>query len=196
MVLAGTSLLIPHAAQAASSVILEPPAAPVGPGTTFSFFIRLNGSTALMAYDLDVRIDPEPGALGSVMADVAQTNLYPAQNLIEQGGNGLHPAFSTVESLLPDNPGVSVAGLDNSFQALAVPGPGQDVLAQIFMTASADAFGEFKISLADSSELIINGTELEDFDPALITVQVPEPSTIALLAGFAMAGWGRRRRRC
>ncbi|MCB9850383.1 MAG: hypothetical protein H6817_06725 [Phycisphaerales bacterium] len=160
-------------------------------GNTFSFLVRIAGTTAIAGYDLDLRINPVAGSTGSLMGNVALTNLYLSENLIEQGGNGV--GGSLIQSLMPANPGLLVEAFDLNFAAVAVPGPGQDVLAEVFLTASGNASGDFEIELGPNTLLAIDANSSEDYEPALVTVNIPEPGYLGILSGLAALLMRRRR---
>ena len=167
------------------------------PGDTFSFLVRISGTTALAGYTVDLRVTPQAGSTGEIVGDASLSNFHAVDNLIAQGGNGLHATFSTIESLLPANPGLLINGLDAAFMATAIPGPGQDVLAEVVMTASNDAFGDFEVSLGDDTALLVDGNEShnEPYPPAMITISIPEPGYLGMLAGLSLGALRRRRKR-
>jgi len=181
-------------AQATSTIIIEDPIGPIFPGDTFSFLIRISGATALAGYTVDLRVTPQPGAVGTLTGQHLMSNFYSSQNLIAQGGMGLHPTFSTIQSLQPANPGLLITAVDSTFLPHAVPGPGKDVLAQVFFTASGNAFGDFVVSLGDDTILAIDGVQEEDYPPAQITIRIPEPGYLGILSGMAALCLRRRRK--
>jgi hypothetical protein len=167
------------------------------PGETFSFLIKLSGSQALAAYQFDLLVTPQPDSFGSVTGNpLPMSNFYSSENLFAQGGMGVHSGLSSIQSLMPADPGLFVKAFDSSFTALAAPGPGQDVLAQISMTASADALGDFLVSLGDDTFLAIDSQTQEVHDPnTTMTIRVvPEPGYLGILSGLAVVFLRRRRK--
>lgn len=184
-------------AQALSTIIIEEPTPPVLPGDTFSFLVRISGSTPLVAYTVDLRVTPHPGAAGSIVGNAMLSNFYPSANLFTIGGNGIDAGYSGIDSQLPSNPGLMINALDSSIVATAVPGAGQDVLAEVVMTASLDALGDFDVWLGPGTTLVVDGNEAnnEPYPPALITIHVPEPGYLGVLAGIAITAVRRGRKR-
>jgi len=182
-------------AAATSTIIIEDPAGPIFPGDSFSFLVRIEGSVALAGYDVELEVTPLPGSTGTIMGNATLSNFYAGQNLLAQGGGGLHSTYSTITSLMPENPGLFIKAVDATFTAIAIPAPEQDVLAEVHFTASGDAFGEFQVALGDETLLAIDGTDQEDFPPAMITIRIPEPGYLGVLSGLALLLWGRQRKR-
>jgi hypothetical protein len=157
-------------AAATSTIIIEDPLGPTLPNDTFSFLVRLEGSTAISGYQFDLLITPQPGALGSVVGNpLPMSNFYASENLFTQAGGGLHEGF------------------DATFLATAIPGPGEDVLAEISVTASADARGDFLVSIGDETQLAIDGSHEEPYVPSQMTIHIlPEPGCLGILSGLAL----------
>jgi len=165
------------------------------PGEQGWFLIKIQGDQGLTGYDLDVEINPVGGATGTLSANAALTNYYPSQNLISQGGGtGFHPSLSSITSLQPENSGVLIKAVNQALTPTLPPIPDvNDVLAQVYLDASLDAYGQFEISLGDQTDLFIDGTQDEEFTSAIVTITVPEPGYLGILSGLAVLALRRTR---
>lgn len=138
------------------------------------------------------------GATGSVSVDVSLTNFFDSQNLITAAGLTRDPSFSLILPSGVNGAFISTNTNDGS-TTLATSGV-NDVLAQLFFSASADASGQFAIQLGAGSALSDGQGFAVDFDftPGTITVQngpvVPLPTPVALGA-VGLLGVATRRRR-
>ncbi len=177
------------AAGSTESIEVEPlSTAMVSGGTAEVLFLIQNNTTALLGYSLDVEIEPIAGAMGTVTVDVSATNFFEVQNLITAGGAELHPDFSVI--IDPGDGGVFVNAItsDNS-TVLAADGI-NDVLAQVFFDASADACGDFVIQLGPASALA-DGDAFPvpfGFTPGMISVRAPPCPADLTSDGIVNAG--------
>jgi hypothetical protein len=133
-------------------IVPQEPATFATPGGTASllFLIRSN-TTPLLGYSLAIEVVPQGNATGSVTADLVATNFFDSRNLITAGGATRDPFFSVIT----DNGkgGVFINTItDDDSTVLASDGV-NDVLAQVFLDASADACGIWSIRLGQGSAL-------------------------------------------
>jgi len=184
------------ASASAEMIFVEPEATTMLPGETQSVLFRLSeNDTPLFGYSLDVRFAPGPGATGSIDADVAQTNFFDESNLISAGGAERDPDFSVIQPAGDGGVFISTNTEDGS-TVLAEEGV-NDVLAQVFFTASSDALGEFIPVLTDNGTALSDGQGFPvdfDFSGGSITV-IPAPAGGFALLGAAVAGLAPRRSR-
>ena len=164
------------------------------------FRIRPN-STPLLGYSLDVDIVPIMGSTGSVTADVALTNFYLGENLIEDDPSAtLHPLFSLI--LDPGDGGVFVNAITEDFTVpVTAVADTNDVLAEVIFNASAFADGDFTIQLGPATALADANADAVayDFTPRTLTVTscladfdadgtVRVPDLIILLGAWGFCG--------
>ncbi len=133
-------------------IIVEPVASIVAPGGTVSVLVLIRSNTTpLLGYSLDVDVVPGPMAVGTLTADVVATNFFDSQNLITAGDATRDPLFSVI--LDGGDGGVFINTItDDNSTVLAVDGV-NDVLAEVVLTASFDADGDFTIQMGAASAL-------------------------------------------
>ncbi len=142
--------------------------------------IREN-STPLVSYSLNVDVEPVGDAVGALSADIAETNLFPARNLIETDpDDSLDPVFSVISD--PGDGGVFINAQSLSGTPVALAQPGfSDVLAEVVFDVPPDALGTFRVSLGTGSTLF-NGANEVPFDTQFLDlIVVPEPVSAILL---------------
>lgn len=163
-------------------------------GEAFSALVLISDAVeSLVGYTVSVRVVPQDGATGTITRDVASSNFFEAQNLIEQGGDTLDPNLSVI------GPGTGGAVFFNALTASLNPVPPavvgvSDALAQAWFNVSEDASGDFEIVLGSSTVLLDGNSNPVpfDFETVKITV-VPEPMTVLLAATGFVAMLLRRR---
>ncbi len=181
-------------ADATTVITLDPPATPAAPDTTFKFLVRISGTDPIAAYTLDLRVIPQAGATGTVTGNAAESNYYEAENLIANGsaGGGISTTFSSIGQ---SGNGLLINVVDSAFTATAVPGAGQDVLAEVAFDASADAFGDFRFELGGLTVLATDGGQSHPFESVLLTLNIPEPASLGLLGTAGLLLIHHRRRK-
>ncbi len=154
----------------------------------------------LLGYSLDVDLTPADEAVGAVTGNINLTNFFESKNLITACvcDAELHPDFSVI--IDPGDGGVFVNAITADNSTVLAVNDINDVLAEVFLDASADACGDFLVELGPASALSdAEGFPVPyDFDPAMVRVRAascPEdldcggnvgPFDLALLLGF----WG------
>ena len=183
----------------AESVAIQSLNLGISAGGSASTLFTLGGSvTPLFGYSLAIDIVALSGSTGSVSVDTSLTNFFDSQNLITAAGLTRDPSFSLILPSGVNGAFISTNTSDGS-TVLATPGV-NDVLAQLFFKASADASGQFAIQLGAGSALS-DGQGFPvafDFAPGTITIQsgpiVPLPAPVALGAAGLLGVATRRRR--
>jgi len=157
-------------------IIVEMPISTAFPGQTVSvLFLLRDNTTPLSSYTVDVDIVSEPGAVGTVTANVGLTNFFDQQNFITASGATRDPFFSAIV----DNGtgGVSVTTNTNDFSTVLAIDDMNDVLAQVFFDVPQDALGDFTVQLNAQSALLDGNIASVSFvtTPGTIRVLVPPP---------------------
>lgn len=166
-------------------IIVEAPTTTALPGQTVSvLFLLRDNTTPLSGYTVDVDIAPEPGADGTVTANVGLTNFFDQQNLITAGGATRDPLFSVIA----DNGtgGVSVTTFTDDFSTVLAVDDVNDVLAQVFFDVPLDALGDFTIQLNPSSTLVDGIGASVTFASTPGTIRVLDPATIPTVSEWGM----------
>ena len=191
---------------AADHVGFEQPTMEVIPGQPFSMLaLMTQNTTPLRFYSLDFEVLPQPGATGKLVGDDAASNFYLTQNLIKQGGGTLSPVSQVIQNTMDahGNRGLVVNGMTLAEDNVAPAVSGvSDVLAQLVFDVSSDASGFFTIQLDELGSTLLHrvsdGPPPTDqkvpFTHSSVTIEiVPEPGSLALLAGAAcLLSWRRR----
>lgn len=181
-----TSTPIPHirldqvtAAISSEEIIIEPVSLNVPPGAEASvLFLIRNNVTPLLGYSLDIQFVPEPGTTGDIIANVTATNFYDFRNIITAGGATRDPFFSVIQA--SGSGGVFVNTItDNNSTVLATPSV-NDLFVQVFIDASTDACGFFRIELGPSTALSDSiGSPIPfTFNPGTIALEDTDGDTV------------------
>ena len=182
-----------------STIIVATPSASVfAPGQTGSVVFHLSDlATPLFGYSLDVLFAAQPGATGSLHADVAMTNFSDANNLITAAGATRDPFFSVI---LPTANGVFLSTNTDDLSAVSLTPGVNHVLAEVVFTVSNDALGSFSIDLGLGTALANSLGFAAPFEFAPITIDVvaqvvplPPAASLGALGLALLAGTGRRR---
>jgi len=185
----------------AETIVFDPGSVSMAAGASDSALIKLaDNTTPLLGYSLIVDITATAGATGSVTVDLGLTNFFDSFNLITAAGASRDPDFSVIAGTGDGEAFISTNTSDLS-TVMATPGV-NDVLAQVFFRASADASGEFLITLGAGSALsdAARFAVPFSFEPMTIIVGdgtpiIPLPAPAALaLAGLSPLAVRRRRR--
>jgi len=155
------------------------------PGTTSSFLLLLSDDrTPLFGYSMDIAFAGRDEFSGSVSGNVGLTNFYDGENVITAGGVARHPLFS--EILASRDGGVFISTNTIDLSTILARAGTNDVLAQVFFDVSADAQGDFEMTLGPASALSGAGVNIPfSFETAVIHV-VPEPGSLVLMALVAL----------
>jgi len=165
-------------------------------------------TTPLFGYSLDIDIAPAAGATGAVSVDLSLTNFFDSMNLITAAGATRDPLFSAISDTGDGGAFLSTNTADLS--TVTASAGFNDVLAELVFTSTADASGDFTVSLGPVSALsdALGFPVAFTFAPLTITVGaaspppppppgqiVPLPTPFALtLAGLTPVALLRRRR--
>lgn len=160
----------------------------VPPGGSGSFRMLLSDSqTPVSGYTLDIEFIARSGVSGSVTADVGSSNFFDSQNLFTAGGESRDPSFSSITA----SPGggiviTTISGSGNGVTALIDV---NDVLAEVFVTASPDALGIFDVVLSGGTALSDESGDPILYGTSLGWINVPAPGIPVLALGFLLH-WG------
>ncbi len=135
-------------------ILIKDPITLANPGQTVSVRINLhNNATPLFGYSVAMRAVPSASATGSVAVNVAQTNFFPSRHLIlaDPGGAPLDPIFSVIQPWSGTGVFINANTADGSTVS-AAPNI-NDMFAEVFFTASADASGVFQLQLGAATAM-------------------------------------------
>lgn len=179
------------AAADAEVISWEMNSAEVLPDQTTSGLVKLSDSTtALFGYSLAIEVTPIGGATGTLAVDLALTNFFDARNLITAAGSERDPVFSII---LPTSDGAFISTNTADFSGVTAATGVNDVLAQVFFRASANATGSFEVRLATGTALSDTQGFPVDFSSSPIAIRVvPSPGVAVMMLPVALM---RRRRR-
>ena len=152
----------------------------VDPGSRLSVLALLeNNDTPLIGYTLNVDVDTLDGAVGTVTVDVSATNFFQERNLIANSAaagceaESLHAVSSVIGN--PMDGGVFLNGLSASETPVCTAVAGvNDVLAEVVLDVSRDAFGPFRIRLRQHTEprARIDGTVVTRRQAAVYPIEI------------------------
>jgi len=166
-------------------IIVEAPITTAFPGQAVSvLFLLRDNTTPLSGYTVDVDIVADPGAVGTVTANVGLTNFFDQQNLITAGGATRDPLFSVIGE--NGTGGVSVTTFTDDFSTVLAVDDVNDVLAQVFFDVPLDALGDFTIQLNPSSTLVDGIGASVTFTSTPGTIRVLDPATIPTVSEWGM----------
>ncbi len=154
----------------------------VASDSTFFVIARLsNNDDPLVAYSLDLIAQPQSGAIGSMVGNASSSNFLAPFNVISQGGGQLDPLLSFIVDTIGD--GVFFNAVNEGFEPVMPAAPGvNDGLALAAFDVSPGASGNFTIRLGIASVLVGETFTPVPFETRTLTVFVPEPGTLALVA--------------
>lgn len=169
------------------TIRLEPERIEIQPGTTQSFLVILESNTIpLFGYSLDVHVTPVGADTAPVMVEVAQTNFFPTRNLILAAGAMMDPVFSQI---VPSSEGgvFVTANTDDVAVAVLADSGVNDVLAEVFISASAGKPGAYVVELGPASVLSDeNGVAVPfSFEGGDVVVPVERTAWSAIKALYA-----------
>lgn len=180
----------------ASAALIEPaqPVFEVLPGAEVRvLWLLRDTATPLFGYSLDLQpAAPGGGTTGAVSIDTAQTNFFPARNVIQAGGADLDPLFSVIQ---PSGPGGIFVSTNTADLSTVVSVEGvNDALAEVVLLASADSQGDFVFNLGQGTALSdANGFPVP-FTGSSVTIRVvPAPGAAASILCTLLIATRRRR---